>query len=404
MFVLTQIKYHLFRHIGRSILALCAASFLFGGMVFYMWNIESNQKALDTLADNIPVTATVVNRNGSKKSGLFIATDMFDELCSAGVVDMLATAEVTGAWDESVRKQEFFYGGDVSMTAINNIRAWEGVEKYELEWMAGMDASIFETDRALCVLSEDSAQRFGAELGSEVNLAVYAVHRNSVGVTYTLISDATLEVAGIYHKSESGPATDKDMYIPTAWMRSTAEQNDVDFSYDSATCRIDPQNLNEFKAMLPKIGFMVPFDGANGLFSGDAITVDDELFIKTMRHLRTNLSTFQRFLIPFYLLIDSIVILITFLMQRGSRYDMAIASSLGQSKFQTAFVNFAGTFLTYCAGCVVIVPGAVLLAGVPLADILAICGIFLLCAAIGIAVALVMLLRFDTLALLTETD
>lgn len=343
----------------------------------------------------------MVNRNGSKKTELFIDPEMFDALCDSGVTDVLATAEAVGAWDERVRDQEFFYGGDVSMAALNDIRAWSTLEEDKLEWLDGADSSIFATSQAYCVLSEESARRFDTELGGEVSLAVYAVRRNSSGVTYALVEDAAFKVAGIYH---NGSTVDKDMYISTAWMRAAAERNGIFFSYDSAVCRVDARNINGFKEKLPKIGFMPTFDGADNLYRGDAVVVDDEMFVKTGGRLRSNLSIYRSFLLPFYVLVAILVTLVTFLMLRGSRRDMAIASSLGQSKGRTFLAHFADTMLAYLAGCVTMVPAAVWLAGLSIWESMAVCGIFSVCAGIGVVMALVMLLRFDTLALLTKTD
>lgn len=403
VFVLIQMKYQMFRNKGRSILALAVAALLCGAMAFYSGNVQSTQKAIDTLAGVIPVNVNVVNRDGSRRTELFIDPQMLDDLSASGVKDVFATAEAVGAWSDSAKSQEFFFGGDVTMAAVNHLRAWENVEEDKLEWQDGTDASILETDQPVCVLTEKCAGRFGVGLGDEVSVAVYAVRRNSSGVTYEQIEDAAFRVAGIYHNGDS--AIDKEMHITTGWMRAAAGRKGTFFSYDSAVCQLsDPRKLNEFKGELPKMGFMPPFEGAANLFRGDAIAVDDELFIKTGQNLRRNLETFQRFLIPFYLLVIGLVTLTTFLMLRNSRREMAIASSLGQPKWQTALANFASTVTAYLAGCALMVPGVVLLAGISALEGLAICGVFMLCAAAGVALALAMLLRFDTLALLTKTD
>ena len=403
VFVLIQMKYQMFRNKGRSILALAVAALLCGAMAFYSGNVQSTQKAIDALAEAIPVKVSIVNREGSRRTELFIDSQMLDDLSASGVKDVFATAEAAGAWSDSAKSQEFFFGGDVTMAAVNHLRAWENVEEDKLEWQNGTDASVLETDQPVCVLTEKCAARFGVGLGDEVSVAVYSVRRNASVVTYEQIEDAPFRVAGIYHNGDS--TIDKEMHITTGWMRAAAERKGIFFSYDSAVCRLsDPRKLNEFKAELPKMGFMPPFEGANNLIRGDAIAVDDELFIKTGQNLRRNLETFQRFLIPFYLLIIGLVTLTTFLMLRNSRREMAIASSLGQPKWQTALSNFASTVTAYLVGCALMVPGVVLLAGISALEGLAICGVFMLCAAAGVALALAMLLRFDTLALLTKTD
>lgn len=403
LFILTQIKYQFLRNKGGSILALSAAALLCGAMAFYMGNIQSTQKALDSLAGTLPVNVTIVNREGSRKTELFIDPAMLDSLSESGVGDMLTTAEAAGAWDASARGQDPFFGGDVDMAAVNSTRAWEGFNESVMEWRTGSDGSIFASDRPVCVLSEGCAQRFGAELGGEVRVAVYTVRRNPVGVSYELVEDAAFTVCGIYHNQDGNIG--HDMYIPTGWMRHSAESRGIVFSYDSAACRLsDPRTLNAFKENLPKLGFMEPFEGADNLIRGDAIRVDDEMFIKTSRNLKQSLGTLRSFQAPFCLLIVALVTMLTFLSLRGSRRDMAIASSLGQPRWQTALSHFMSTELAYLGGCMMILPETVLLAGVPLWQGLAICGIFLLCAAMGVALALMLLLRFDTLELLTKTD
>ena len=77
------------------------------------------------------------------------------------------------------------FNGDVNMAALNHIRAWEGVDEDKLEWMPGKDASVFETDQAVCVLTEQCAARFGVELGGEVSVAVYAVRRKTILIALT---------------------------------------------------------------------------------------------------------------------------------------------------------------------------------------------------------------------------
>ena len=155
MFVLIQIKYQLFRNKGCSILALPVAALLCGTMALYMGNIQPTQKAIDALADTIPVKVNVVNRTGSRRTELFIEPQMFDGLNSAGVKDMFATAEAVGAWSESAKAQEPFFSGDVNMAALNHIRAWEGVDEDKLEWMTitANDVSGICSSKRLCTSS-----------------------------------------------------------------------------------------------------------------------------------------------------------------------------------------------------------------------------------------------------------
>ncbi len=355
------------------------------------------------MAETVSVDVTVTNRNGSKQTELYIDPEQLDGLSEVGVTDLIVSAEAAGAWSDSAKNQDPFFGGDLSISAINDIRGVESFDEGKMEWLDDVEASIFETKQPVCVVTEQCAQRFHTELGGYIDAAVYAIRRNSMGITYELIEDSSFQVIGKYHKADS--AAGPEMYITTGWMREAAEAKGSFFSYSSAVCRLeDPRELNKFKASLPKLGFMQPFEDANNLIRGDAIVVDDEMYIKTSQNLERNLETLKSFLMPFCLLIVGLVTMLTFLALRSSRRDMAIASSLGQPKWQTALSNFSSTLLIYLAGCGAIVPATVLLAKMSLYGSFLICCIFMLCASLGVALSLTMLLRFDTLALLTKTD
>ena len=83
---------------------------------------------------------------------------------------------------------------------------------------------------------------------------------------------------------------------------------------------------------------------------------------------------------------------------------MAIASSLGRPKLLNAASHFFGALLAEGIGCVLAFPVMRLLIGIPIGASLSIMGMYLLCACVGTALALLALLRFDALALLTKVD
>ena len=83
---------------------------------------------------------------------------------------------------------------------------------------------------------------------------------------------------------------------------------------------------------------------------------------------------------------------------------MAIARSLGVSKWRCAAPNFISTVLLDMLGCAVILPILSAALHIPALSALVIFGLFTLCAALGTAAALLCLLRFDTLTLLTQVD
>ena len=395
MFV--QVKYQL-RSRGRSVLVLCIAALLAACMAFYVGNIGVNKAALQSLSDSVPVTVRITSRNGAKTAGLNIEAKPFDHLTEAGVHDVRCTAVAAGAFSPEVRAQEMFLGGDTIVRAGNSLEALE-LSADNLHFADGQNAAFLSGDSAQCVIGEDYAERTGLHPGDTLSLEIYMVRQSMNGTIYRMIGDAALEIIGT-HSAPGGA----DVILPVNFLRTEAETAGVSFLYDSCSALVDDStHLKDFKAEMQKY-FMDINPSAEDPNAGDALSVEDELFVKTASRLRQNIALFQSMLVPFFALIIGLVVLTTFLTMRSTRRDMAIARSLGVSKWRCAAPNFISTVLLDMLGCAVILPILSAALHIPALSAHAIFGLFTLCAALGTAAALLCLLRFDTLTLLTPVD
>lgn len=395
MFV--QVKYQL-RSRGRSVLVLCIAALLAACMAFYVGNIGVNKAALQSLSDSVPVTVRITSRNGAKTAGLNIEAKPFDHLTEAGVHDVRCTAVAAGAFSPEVRAQEMFLGGDTIVRAGNSLEALE-LSADNLHFADGQSAAFLSGDSAQCVIGEDYAERTGLHPGDTLSLEIYTVRQSMNGTIYQMIGDAALEIIGT-HSAPGGA----DVILPVNFLRTEAETAGVSFLYDSCSALVDDStHLKDFKAEMQKY-FMDINPSAEDPNAGDALSVEDELFVKTASRLRQNIALFQSMLVPFFALIIELVVLTTFLTMRSTRRDMAIARSLGVSKWRCAAPNFISTVLLDMLGCAVILPILSAALHIPALSAHAIFGLFTLCAALGTAAALLCLLRFDTLTLLTQVD
>lgn len=395
MFV--QVKYQL-RSRGRSVLVLCIAALLAACMAFYVGNIGVNKDALQSLSDSVPVTVRITSRNGAKTAGLNIEAKLFDHLTEAGVHDVRCTAVAAGAFSPEVRAQEMFLGGDTIVRAGNSLEALE-LSADNLHFADGQNAAFLSGDSAQCVIGEDYAERTGLHPGDTLSLEIYTVRQSMNGTIYQMIGDAALEIIGT-HNAPGGA----DVILPVNFLRTEAETAGVSFLYDSCSALVDDStHLKDFKAEMQKY-FMDINPSAEDPNAGDALSVEDELFVKTASRLRQNIALFQSMLVPFFALIIGLVVLTTFLTMRSTRRDMAIARSLGVSKWRCAAPNFISTVLLDMLGCAVILPILSAALHIPALSALVIFGLFTLCAALGTAAALLCLLRFDTLTLLTQVD
>lgn len=395
MFV--QVKYQL-RSRGRSVLVLCIAALLAACMAFYVGNIGVNKAALQSLSDSVPVTVRITSRNGAKTAGLNIEAKPFDHLTEAGVHDVRCTAVAAGAFSPEVRAQEMFLGGDTIVRAGNSLEALE-LSADNLHFADGQSAAFLSGDSAQCVIGEDYAERTRLHPGDTLSLEIYTVRQSMNGTIYQMIGNAALEIIGTH--SALGGA---DVILPVNFLRTEAETAGVSFLYDSCSALVDDStHLKGFKAEMQKY-FMDINPSAEDPNAGDALSVEDELFVKTASRLRQNIALFQSMLVPFFALIIGLVVLTTFLTMRSTRRDMAIARSLGVSKWRCAAPNFISTVLLDMLGCAVILPILSAALHIPALSAHAIFGLFTLCAALGTAAALLCLLRFDTLTLLTQVD
>ena len=399
MFLFTEVNYRFSRTPGRSVILILAAAMLVASIGAYMGSLQASQAALDDLAESIPVTARVVERSGSRTSRLSVDAAHFDALTSLKVHDVRCTSGAAGAWSGEAQP---FAGGDTFITAANCLEALPAVD--ELTLLDGCGPGFLSGAGAVCAISEPYARLTGLKLGDEFTLPLYAAAYSRMGTRYTPIGEHTLTVAAVYPYNEVNGERSPDIALPVGWLRAAAESAGAAFCYSSLSAVLDdPLHLTRFKEDLPGLGFL-QVDSSDSSGVCDAVSMEDELFIKTAEELRGNLRTYRSFRLPFFGLIKVMAGLAVFLALRGSRRDMAVASSLGEPRLRISLVHFCAALLTQLlGGCLALMP-LVLSMGLTLPDSLGILAAYLLCACAGTALALFRLMRFDTLTLLTKDD
>lgn len=397
MFLLTEIRYHIFRNKGRAILLLLIAALLTGSMALYVGNIRSAEAALSTLGEKIPVTAKCMSPDGSTSTGLFLNAEHCDRLAAAGVREIQSTAAAAGAFTDAAKQEQPFQGGDLSVIAASSLAALH------------MDTTVFSPEpeqdflagqEAVCAVREDFAELHQIKTGDKLSFPLYL---HLMGTEYREISpNASLTVRAVYPRSSG---ISGQMLVPAAWMRGEAEKNGVDFfCYDSYSAVVaDPLRLNDFKEKAAEAGFAETSPDPADNYA-EALIFDDEMFIKSAGKLEENLIVYRRFFLPFFALIVVLTSLVIFLVLRSDRRSIAVASSLGCPKIKNAVSRFCAVLLIDIVGCGLALPLLLWLTELSLFSCMAVCGAFLLCDGIGTALAMAFLLRFDTLELLTKVD
>ncbi|MBE5967446.1 MAG: ABC transporter permease [Lachnospiraceae bacterium] len=405
MFFLSEIRRHIWRNKGRSLLSVGIAALLVSFVGIYIGNIRKNEVALKSLADTITVTAQITNQNGSRLIGLEIMTNRLDALLSADITEPLYTAQAGGNL-ELINRVEFVKACDTTIIGANSLQALLSVSGEEIIFADGWDETYLEGKEPVCVVSESYAARHDISIGDTLSFPMYIYKFNKDGYTFNFIKvgEPSLTVIGTFQQGSDSSDT-QNMIVPINWLRLFVEESGNTFYYDSARCTIkNPLYLNDFKAYMKEKHFGEAVPKADDRRSGDELIVQDRIFIETASKLQENIKTFRWFQIPFFLIIILLIQLVSFLILRSYRQEMAIASSLGHPKLSGAASYFLETMFLYLSGCILVLPMLMGVAGIGFANMMLIFLLFFICACIGIWVALLLLLRFDTIALLTKID
>ena len=406
MFFLSLVWRNIWRNKVRGLLTVGIVMFLLLFVGVYLGNEEKNQSALDKLSDTVPVDVQVTNADGSQNIGLEINTKRVDSLLSQGIRNPVYTAQAAGNL-ELINRVKHVKVCDTRIVGANDLAAFASVSQKTVKLMQGRNVSFLAGKEPVCIVSESYAARHHVAVGNMLMFPLYITHYNSDGSSFQFVSlgQAKLTVIGLFRDEASETGAVKDLIVPVSWLRSFAEKAGETFYYDSFRCAIkNPMQLNVFKADMENLLFTEIKPDASDKHSGESLVIQDKVFIENATKLSQNITLLRRFQFPIFLMVVLLLMLVMFLLMRSRRREIAVASSLGQKKIVSAAELFVENIILVFVGCILAVPILVIGIGTSLQEAVMICLLFLGCSCLGIWAALFMLLRFDTLSLLTKLD
>lgn len=400
VFFLLEAKFVLICNKWRSMLMVCTAIILSCTMSIYLDNLISGQEALENVYKNLPVMVNVVNSTGEKSTHINITPKRVDTLDSLSVTNTVCSTNGAGAYTSEAKKQEPFQGGDCSILAVNCLAA-AGIAENEIEFADSYNIGFFENAQALCVVNSDFASRYDLSLTDSLPLDTYLTVFNSFGESYKKLGACDLKIVGIY----TGLLR-CDVIVPISWLKKQAEDATVDFVYSSYQTQLsDPANIRLFKQALRDCGLFLEVDkDSSDMYSGDTLSIRDEVFYETESRLRKNLTVFKGFLIPFLLVVIALIVLITFLILRTDRQNIAISLSLGCSKSDMIWTRLFSFMVLSVIGSLLAIPIMIGLGGGSTQAVILIAMSYVACSAIGVFTATLMVLRFDVMKMLIKED
>lgn len=400
MLTLQETLWQLARNKGRTVILVLASAMLAGCVAFYLGNIRANEEAIEALAESTAVTVSVSNSTGQNQSGLNISVLRYENFIhSPYLEDFRSNGVAVGAYAQEAREKPIASGNDCSIVGVSHMDClWDVTE---CEFLEGYDGSFLEGSQPLCLMYREFAKRNGMEPGDQISLPVWLMNRRQGGVIdYTPVGEHSFTIVGLFDSTAP-----MELYVPVQWLREAAEAQGERFTYAYLYASMkDPRQLNRFKEGVEEMGFLEPDPEGQDEWEGAFLAVEDQNFITAAEEFGRSIVVFRRFQTPFFLLVLAMIVLAIFLIMRGSRRVMAISISLGRSKLLCAMGCFLAALFAELAGCALVFPAMVFLAGLSAQGGLMICGAFLLCACIGDAAALILLLRFNAFTLLTAAE
>lgn len=350
--------FYLHSRLKRGLLGGLAIAFTLGVLGWFACLfdhfLQRKAQELEAAYDTIPVTCVVSNLTGTQTDQLEIHDFLVEYFVSdrymiGGVVQPVAFS----SYVKDVRlKTTLFYGTPIGQTAasfsteqqlmgitdIDVASILNPVSGRVVAYWEDYDETMFHTDKALCLVSQELL----ATLTPEED-GVYRLH---LSVKYAPQGGAPtpldLTVAGIY----SGEGT--AIFCP--WQRAVETQKLLrkgNYAVDCLSCTIrDNQQLDAFRELLARhfaqvdpAGRPTKSDSIKGMSNFPfAATIHDETLRQTVGTLTHHLQTLHR-LLPFVTLVEwGIAFFASFLSVHMRKRELAVARSLGIRKREMLWI------------------------------------------------------------------
>ena len=384
MLTLQETLWQLARNKGRSLILLLASAMLAGCVAFYMSNITANEEAIERLAQTLPVEVRVTNPSASQDWRININEHRHGNLLSSPyLTGFTYSIDAAGEYTEEAKEAVDSLFNECETKAVNSLDCIRAPDS-KFTYMDGYDETMFQTDQPVGLIGTNFIERYGVQVGDEISLG-----------------EQTVKIVGTYESNMEN----KDLLVPVGWLAGVVRNQGAKVNYNQMGAYLkDPRQISVFKESIQELGFLEPAPATYEDYTGAALVVDDEQYITSAETLGQTVVLFRRFQIPFFALAMCMIVLAIFLIMRGSRRVIAISISLGRPRFLCAAGCFLAAFIAEFAGCALVFPAMILMAGLSIKGALMICVTFLLCACAGDAVALLLLLRFNAFKLLTAAE
>ncbi len=354
MFCLKTALLNIRRHRQKSVLVVLVCMLAVFFVFIFVNSIKTNEEQLVELPRSLPVDAQIQNLNGSQAVGLIIGGAMVENIEKSGYVkDLYCSAQMVANFsslDDEDKVKEIF------LKSINDINAIANVKDSTVKLIDGVDVGFLNGNEALCIADENFLYDKDLSIGDTIDINLYGLSYDSQSreFEHVPLGPCSLLIAGSI--SSGG---ESHIICPHGWAKGMHLAAGANFNLESTSFTVaDPMDLNAFKQAMKKCHLMSVNPLAEGNIYGGALSVRDEIFIKTVTRIRDSLSMLYAFAPVIFAVTALIGYALSYLLMQSRRAEIMIMRSLGASRpvcmtvmfIEYAVLGLAGTLLgTLCS-------------------------------------------------------
>jgi len=300
-------------------------------VLIYLNSIKSNQEQLLMFSRELPVTARIMNGDGSFERGLYIRKDLIDSIESTGFVkDPLYTT----------RMAAMFPTGDpngnedtVMILCVNQEHAIPDYEEREIILEEGADMDFLLGNDPACLAGESFLKRNNLSVSDTIDIKLYKRQFDQYGYSYSYewLADCSLRIIGSISAASSDFSLSRvDLLCPLGWAEDMHARDGSEFTLDSVSFTVsDSLRLNEFKEEMRNHYLQGVSPEGSRTIKGDSLSVSDEIFITSASRVKDTLKILYTFAPVMFVIIALVGYTSAYLLIQDRRLDIAIMRSLG---------------------------------------------------------------------------
>lgn len=262
---------------------------------------------LEGVYDNTKIVCTVSNPSGSAVDGLSLPSTYLDFVTEGGslyddVTDMRCYALAAFLLLNAEDRVPFYM--------MNTPEALPVFESLSVQYAEGYGPDDFDGEEAIAIIS-DSLLPY---VGEDGMMTLYLPPRMDDSITFRVVGTCTLDTKAVYLSLKPG------------W--DLMARNNRSFSVRAMSFTIaDNRRLNDIKMSLSN--YFIPANRFNQGTARYGLIMDDASFVDSVMVVERSIALFRLFQTVLFLLSAGVCFLVSFLLIRRRRAELAVMRSLG---------------------------------------------------------------------------